>query len=201
MLFPSCLALALLHITHFLKTNIHPPYYINKPLTLTHFPQYLGPMPAHPQYILLVSWLHLAQIPPGMPLLSILTPPTTLRTGEPSIPRLLTTLTPWTLRLTKLMTAIMVGSSSSSCLRVMIDRLSRLLIDNGTIMEESMKMPCATLDVIGTTIKSKEHFWAHWDELLSDVRQLPLREYMHCPSAFVTSLPNAGSLMLKARRC
>ena len=47
------------------------------------------------------------------------------------------------------------------------------LTDEGTIMENIMKTPHATLDAIGTTIKSKDHFWAHWDELLSNVRQLP----------------------------
>ena len=47
------------------------------------------------------------------------------------------------------------------------------LLDNSTIMEESMKMPQHTLDAIGTTIKSEEHFWTFWDKLLSDVRHLP----------------------------
>ena len=32
------------------------------------------------------------------------------------------------------------------------------LIDNGTVMEENMKTPHATLDAIGMTIKSREHF-------------------------------------------
>ena len=47
------------------------------------------------------------------------------------------------------------------------------LIDSGTITEENMKTPCAALDAIGITIKAKEHFWAHRDELLSDIRQQP----------------------------
>ena len=47
------------------------------------------------------------------------------------------------------------------------------LIDNGTITEESMKTSQHALDAIETTIKSKEHFWAFLDELLSNVRQLP----------------------------
>ena len=34
------------------------------------------------------------------------------------------------------------------------------LIDNGTIMQENMKTAWHTLDATGTTIKSKEHFWA-----------------------------------------
>ena len=45
-------------------------------------------------------------------------------------------------------------------------------IDNGTITEESMKTSQHTLDAIGTTIKSQEHFWALWDKLLSYDRQL-----------------------------
>ena len=47
------------------------------------------------------------------------------------------------------------------------------LTDNGTIMEESMKMPQCTLDAIRMTIKCEEHFWAIWDELVSNVEQLP----------------------------
>ena len=47
------------------------------------------------------------------------------------------------------------------------------LIDNGTIMGESMKMPQHMLDATGTTVKSEEHFGAFWDELLSNIRQLP----------------------------
>ena len=67
------------------------------------------------------------------------------------------------------------------------------LIDNGTIMEESMKTPSATLDGIRTTIKSEDHFWAHRDDLLSDMLGSFLaREYMCSPSTFVTSSPNAG---------
>ena len=44
------------------------------------------------------------------------------------------------------------------------------LIDNGTITLGCQKMPWEALDAIGTTIKADEHFW---DELLSDVHQLP----------------------------
>ena len=38
---------------------------------------------------------------------------------------------------------------------------------------EHMLKPKAALDAIGTTIKSEEHFWAHRDELMSDLQQLP----------------------------
>ena len=48
-----------------------------------------------------------------------------------------------------------------------------MLIDNGTIMEENIKTPHDALDAISTTIKAKEHFWAHRDELLPDIRQQP----------------------------
>ena len=49
------------------------------------------------------------------------------------------------------------------------------LMDNGAMTEKSMKTLHAALDATGTTIKSEEHFWAHQDELLSDVRQLPCK--------------------------
>ena len=61
------------------------------------------------------------------------------------------------------------------------------LIDKGTIMEESMKTPCPTLDTIRTAIKSEEHFWAHKDELLSDVRQQP-GEGIHVLSQHICNL-------------
>ena len=47
----------------------------------------------------------------------------------------------------------------------------QILIDNGTITEENMKTPCDALDTISMTIKAKEHFWEHRDELLSYIRQ------------------------------
>ena len=61
------------------------------------------------------------------------------------------------------------------------------LIDNGTIIGENMKTPQATLDAISTSIKSEEHFWAHWDELLSNVRQLP-GEGIHVLSQCICNL-------------
>ena len=70
------------------------------------------------------------------------------------------------------MTTIMVESSSSSCFRVKIERL-QTLIDNSTITEENMKTPCDTMDATDMTIKAEEHFWAHRDELLSNIRQQP----------------------------
>ena len=51
----------------------------------------------------------------------------------------------------------------------------QMLIDNGTIIEDNNE---DTPDAIGTTIKAEEHFWAHRDELLSDVRSSPTRESM-----------------------
>ena len=75
------------------------------------------------------------------------------------------------------------------------------LIDNGTIMEESMKTPHATLDVIRTTIKSDEYLWAHRDELLSNVRQQFSKGIHVLSSTSVSSSPNVGSSMPKPRRC
>ena len=63
------------------------------------------------------------------------------------------------------------------------------LTDNGTITEENIKTPCATLDSISTTIKAQEHFWVQRDELLSGIRQQP-NEGIHvlsqCICNFVT---------------
>ena len=50
-----------------------------------------------------------------------------------------------------------------------------------------MKTPHATLDSIGTTIKSEQHFWAYRDELPSDVRQLP-GEGIHALSQCICNL-------------
>ena len=61
------------------------------------------------------------------------------------------------------------------------------LTDNGTITEENMKTPHNTLDAINTTIKAKEHFWAHMDELLSNVRQQP-NEGIHVLSQHTCNL-------------
>ena len=45
------------------------------------------------------------------------------------------------------------------------------LIDNGVMTPEDMLTPKATLDVIATTTKLEEHFWAHRDELVLDLQQ------------------------------
>ena len=47
------------------------------------------------------------------------------------------------------------------------------LIDSSVMTPEHMLKPKAALDVIGTTIKSEEHFWAYRDVLMSDLWQLP----------------------------
>ena len=60
-------------------------------------------------------------------------------------------------------------------------------IDYGTITEENMKTPHATLDAISMTIKTKEHFLAHRDELLSDLRQQP-NEGIHALSHCICNL-------------
>ena len=52
-------------------------------------------------------------------------------------------------------------------------KVLQTIIDNGTVTSEHMKTPRAALDAIATTIKSKEHFWAHRDELVSDLQQQP----------------------------
>ena len=43
------------------------------------------------------------------------------------------------------------------------------LIDSSVVTAEHMLKPKATLDAIVTTINSEEHFWAHRDELMSDL--------------------------------
>ena len=54
-------------------------------------------------------------------------------------------------------------------------------------MLEDMKKSRAALDATGTTIKSDEHFWAHRDELVSDIRQQP-GEGIHAPSQCISNL-------------
>ena len=63
----------------------------------------------------------------------------------------------------------------------------QMLIDNGTITKENMKTPCDALDAISATIKAEEHFCAHRDELLSDVRQQP-NEGIHALSQCICNL-------------
>ena len=58
------------------------------------------------------------------------------------------------------------------------------LIDSGVMTAKHMLKPKAALDAIGTTIKSEEHFWAHRDELMSDLQQLP-DEGIHVPSQHI----------------
>ena len=60
------------------------------------------------------------------------------------------------------------------------------LIDNGTITLESPKTPWQVLDAIWTTMKSNNYFW---DELLSDVHQLP-DESIHALNTCITTLIN-----------
>ena len=43
------------------------------------------------------------------------------------------------------------------------------LIDGRVMSAEHMLKPKAALDAIGTTIKSEEHFWAHRDQLMSNL--------------------------------
>ena len=50
------------------------------------------------------------------------------------------------------------GSNSSSCLMVKIEKALQNLTDGGVMTPEHMLTPNATLDAIGTTIKSEEHF-------------------------------------------
>ena len=61
------------------------------------------------------------------------------------------------------------------------------LIENGTMSLEHMKTPKATLDVIATTIKSEEHFWAYRGDLMSDVWHQP-GEGIHALSQCICDL-------------
>ena len=66
------------------------------------------------------------------------------------------------------------------------------LINNGTITAEHQKIPQEALDAIGTTIKAEEHFWHFWDDLLSDVCQLPNEVIHACLPIYPPLLPNAN---------
>ena len=61
------------------------------------------------------------------------------------------------------------------------------LINNGTITPESQRMLQKLLDTISTMIKDEECYWHFWDELLSDVHQLP-NEGIHALNAHITTL-------------
>ena len=61
------------------------------------------------------------------------------------------------------------------------------LIDSNVMTAEHMLKPKAALDAIGTTIKSEEHFWAHRDELMSDLQQQP-DEGIHALSQCICDL-------------
>ena len=61
------------------------------------------------------------------------------------------------------------------------------LIDNTVVTTDHMKTPRAALDATATTIKSEEHFWAHRDELVSDLQQQP-GEGIHELDQFICDL-------------
>ena len=81
-------------------------------------------------------------------------------------------------------------------LRLMFDGEDRKalqnLIDSGVVTPEHMLTPKAALDVIATFIKSKEHFWAHKDKLLSDLWQHP-DEGIHVLSQHICELVNKST--------
>ena len=68
------------------------------------------------------------------------------------------------------------------------------LINNGTIILESQKMPWHVLDTIATTVKSKDHFWNFWDKLLSDIHQLP-NKGIHVLNTRITTLINQSKFL------
>ena len=61
------------------------------------------------------------------------------------------------------------------------------LIDSGVVTAEHMLKPKAVLDAIATSIKTEEHFWAHRDELMSDLQQQP-DERIHALSQHICEL-------------
>ena len=54
----------------------------------------------------------------------------------------------------------------------------KTLLNNETITPEYQKTPRWVLDAIAIIIKSEDHFWHFWDELLLDVYQWPEKD-MH----------------------
>ena len=75
------------------------------------------------------------------------------------------------------------------------------LIDNGTITLEHKKIPKDALDATGITIKAKEHFWHFWDELLSEVHQLPDEGIHALPTCIYTLITQYKFTHPKPRRC
>ena len=92
--------------------------------------------------------------------------------------------------LKKPLTGKLAGNNSRWCLRVRTGIPSN---DNGTIMPESQKTLQQVWNAIVTTIKSEDHFWHFWDELLSDVCQLH-KEGSHALNTRITALINQWSL-------
>ena len=52
-------------------------------------------------------------------------------------------------------------------------QMLQTLVDNETIMLDHQKTHRHVLDAIANTIKSEDHFWHFWDELLLDVCKRP----------------------------
>ena len=75
------------------------------------------------------------------------------------------------------------------------------LIDNGTITEESMKTPQLALDAIGTTVKSKEHFWLSGTNCCPMLGNSQTRAYICCPCTSVTLSLNANFPTPTFRKC
>ena len=156
-------------------------------------------LPPIPSKLHLESWPLFTQTTAGKPLPSILTPPTSLWTGEPS-------------RTLDYLDALDIETEQADdhCkgwkqLKLMFEGKDRkavqTIIDNGTITEENMKTFHATLDAISMTIKSKEHFWAHRVELLSDVRQQPNEGIHLLPQCICNLITICRFPMPKPRKC
>ena len=63
------------------------------------------------------------------------------------------------------------------------------LLNNETTILEHQKIPWHMLDVIVIAIKSEDHFWNFWGDLLSDVCQRP-DEGFHALNTWITTLVN-----------
>ena len=133
------------------------------------------------------KWLLLVTMVAGKPPHFILNLPTSLKTGALSTPEALDYLVALDIE----PEVADESHKGSKQLKLMFEDEDRKalqsLIDSGVMTAEHMLKPKAALDAIGTTIKPEEHFWAHRDELMSDLQQLP-DEGIHTLSQHICDL-------------
>ena len=99
--------------------------------------------------------------------------PNSQKSGKHSTPGPSTSWRPLTLMQRRKTLQRKAGNSWKWCLRAKTDRHSRPQLTIELHSREAADPSWQELDAIATTIKSEEHFWHFWDELLLDMCQQP----------------------------